>query len=108
MAWETRRNGRVYYYRVWRDPATGRVRKQYLGQGPRAEEAARQVAERTARRWRDREQRQEDQVLSREIAGVLAQARALTEAALLASGYHRPQRKPWRKRRSKIMEDQNG
>ena len=43
MAWEKRRN-RWFYYRSYRDRTTGQVRKQYLGSGPAAEEAARQDA----------------------------------------------------------------
>ena len=48
MAWEKRRNGR-FYYRSYRDPATGQVRKQYIGTGPAAEEAARQDVAQRAR-----------------------------------------------------------
>ena len=106
MAWERRRNGRLFYYRSWRDPATGRVRKEYLGNGPLAEEAAQQVAERAARRQQDREERQRDLALSNHIAEVLAEGLALTESLLLAASYHRPQRKPWRKRRSRRVENE--
>lgn len=69
MAWERRRNGRVYFYRSSRDRATGRVRKEYLGNGPRAKEAGRRVAERTARRREEQEQRRQDLALSDQVGG---------------------------------------
>jgi hypothetical protein len=105
MAWERRRNGRLYLYRSWRDPATGQVRKQYLGTGARAEEVARQHAarraERAALRQAEQERRLANLVLADQVATVSAGTDALVEAALLAAGYHRPGRKPWRKRRSR-------
>lgn len=109
MAWERRRNGRLYYYRCWRDPTTGRVRKQYVGTGPAAEAAAKADADRravrAAKQQAVRDQHQSDLALGERVNQVVWEAEALTEAALLAAGYHRPQRKPWRKRRSWRTDD---
>lgn len=109
MAWERRRNGRLYYYRCWRDPTTGRVRKQYVGTGPAAEAAAKddgdRRAARAAKQQAMKDQRQLDMALSEQVMQVIKEAEALTEAALLVAGFHRPQRKPWRKRRSWRTED---
>jgi hypothetical protein len=109
MAWERRRNGRLYFYRSRRDPITGRVRKQYFGCGQHAEQEARQDsarrAERAARQQAEQRRRQVDLALNAQVAGIGREAQALTEMALLAAGYHRPQRKPWRKRRSRRTEN---
>lgn len=108
MAWEKRRNGRLYYYRSRRN-ADGRVVKEYLGCGPEAvaaakEDAARK-AERMALRQEEQQQRLADLTLGHQILNVYTDAGALLEAALLAAGFHRPGRKPWRKRRSRRTKD---
>jgi hypothetical protein len=106
MAWE-RRYGGLYYYRSYRD-ADGRVRKQYFGNGPAAFAAAEQDvarrAEHASARQAERQRREADLALCEEIAAISANADALVAAALLAAGYHRPQRKPWRKQRSRRIE----
>ena len=103
MAWEQRGSGR-YYYESYRNPETGKVCKRYVGTGPAAEAAARRAAarkaERAARRRADEERRHADAALSSQVDSVVAEADALMEAALLAAGYCRPQRKRWRKRKS--------
>ena len=95
--------GKRYLYASRRDPETGRVRKVYLGAGPRAEAAARELeegrnrrgAERLALELRQCELRPADELMAalHEAAGVLL------EATLLAAGYHRRNYGPWRRRR---------
>jgi hypothetical protein len=106
MSWEARK-GRRYYYRAFRQQ--GRLVKQYVGSGSDAVAVAEQDvalrAEQAARRQAEQERRQLDLALSDQVASLAAEAGALMEAALLAAGYHRPQRKPWRKRRSRRTGD---
>src|SRR5688500_5666437 len=101
MAWETRRNGRRYYYRSKR--VGGRVVKEYLGGG----------AWINSMLWlegRDRERAAEEQAQSKaerakadELdAAVVEFCRfvdEVTREALTAAGYHRHDRGQWRKRR---------
>jgi hypothetical protein len=87
------------------------VIKEYLGRGDRAvaaadEDAARRAV-RAARRQAEQERRRLDLALGERLVGIGTEANALVEAALLAAGYHRPQRKPWRKRRSGRTGDDN-
>ena len=99
MSWERRRQ-QLYYYRARREG--GRVIKEYVGSGPAAVAAAKQDLARRAERAAEQERRQLDTILREQIAGVGDEADALVSAALLAAGYHRPpQRKPWRKRRTR-------
>jgi hypothetical protein len=106
MSWERRRQ-QLYYYRARREG--GRVIKEYVGSGPAAVAAAKQDlarrAERAAGRQAEQERRQLDTILREQIAGVGDEADALVSAALLAAGFHRPQRKAWRKRRSRRIDD---
>lgn len=97
MAWEKRRN-RTYFYQSVREGE--KVRKVYLGSGPGAQKAAET----------DRRRRQERQLLKEREAlellrleAVAAEAqrlestvRLLAEAALLAIGLRRQNRRPWR------------
>jgi hypothetical protein len=97
VAWEKRRN-KVYYYRSVRDGE--KVRKVYLGAGPDAQQAA----DAGRRRREERDLLRESEALERlRLEAVLAQAlrlealvRLLTEAALLAVGLRRQNRRPWR------------
>jgi hypothetical protein len=98
MGWEQRGRHR-YFYVVRR--LNGRVRKEYMGRGPAAVAAAEQVAVRKADRAAEQERRESELVLADQVAAIGAEANTLLEAALLAAGFHRPQRKPWRKRRSR-------
>ena len=102
MSWERRRQ-QLYYYRARREG--GRVIKEYVGSGPAAVAAAKQDLARRAERAAEQERRQLDTILREQIAGVGDEADALVSAALLAAGFHRPQRKPWRKRRSRRIDD---
>ena len=102
MAWEQRKNSRSkYYYRSRRTP-DGHVRKTYLGTGPVAEIAA----------GADRAQREEEARLAQQhrvlladvhrataqLDSLISHCNTITEAALLAAGYHN-HRGEWRKRR---------
>ena len=102
MGWERRGTHGPFYYRVSRD-AQGRVVKEYVGRGARADAAAEAVAGREADRAADRRS------VAGEVAGLAALdrlteemdegVRLLLDAHLLACGYHRINFGPWRKRR---------
>lgn len=108
MSWERRRNGRLFYYREFRRGR--RVVKEYVGGGAVGEAAAREDAarraQRAAQRHEEQKRRQADLGLQQTVLTVSADADAMLEAALLVAGFHRPQRKPWRKRRSRKDEDE--
>jgi len=103
MAWEKRKNGRLYYYRATREGK--RVVKQYVGTGPAAEAAAQADAERraarAARRQAEQQQREAYSAAAEQVAAFGSQVNLLMEAGLLAAGYHRHDRGAWRKRRGK-------
>ena len=94
MPWETRIRGAAYYTRTRRE--NGRVIREYIGIGERARRAADEDEARRRQVDADRDAARaltEDVQTLSELAGLLAQA------ALLAAGYHRSNRGPWRKRR---------
>ncbi|HEY3254354.1 MAG TPA: hypothetical protein VGJ91_10410 [Polyangiaceae bacterium] len=106
MAWETRRNGRRYYYRKERQGR--RVVSTYHG----SDKIASLLAELDAL---DRERRQQERVEAQiarsefvalaatppELALLLAEARAEAARVLTEAGYHQHKRGEWRKRRAK-------
>ena len=101
MAWEQRGNG-TYYYTAER--VGGRVVKRYVGTGRVAELAAQLDA---ITRQRDalqadqqRQVRDEMGALDEALAPLNELADLLTRAALVAAGFHRHHRGPWRKRRA--------
>lgn len=100
MSWERRGSG-LYYYREFRQ--AGRVVKQYVGGGTIGEAAAKedreQGAARAAKRETERNRRQAFDAVQQKLRTVCDRASAVSEAAMLAAGYHRPGRKSWRKRR---------
>lgn len=101
------RGNRKCYYRVRR--VNGRLVKEYVGSGKKAEEAAKrdadarhQAAEVAAKRRADlRALRKRLQELNDIIAPLNELADLYFEAAMYAAGYHKPKRGPWRKRRVK-------
>ena len=102
MGWETRRNGRRYYYAARRDGA--RVVKQYLGAGQLADAIAELNAQ-DARRHQlaaeaERAERAVQDGLHRQVTEACDLVDTLTRAVLLASGYHRHDRGEWRLRRA--------
>jgi hypothetical protein len=101
MAWESRRNGRQYYYRSRR--IGGRVVKQYFGAGIAAYKAAaedeaareRRIAEADARAA-ERMRMAEPELL---LDALEVATKALMRSTLTAAGYHQHHRGEWRKRR---------
>lgn len=104
MAFEARKpGGTVYFYSSVRDSRTGRVRKVYVGTGPRAAAAAAAVE---ARRQQRAAERRAGERLRAELAAadalaadLDAAATLLMEAALLAAGFHRRNYGAWRHKR---------
>lgn len=101
MAWERRRNGKIYYYAKRR--TGGAICSEYIGSGYPAllaeqlTERAREEADRKRQEWqaiRD-EQARLDQMV--DDFGKLATS--LADAALLLSGHRQHKRGEWRKRR---------
>ncbi len=98
MAWE-KRGKRTYYYRCIR--SEGKVKKVYYGTGPVGRVAANIDAVRRAERQAAQQAMkvQADRLdaavaLTRELGRA---CELLTAATLLAAGFHRPSRHPWRR-----------
>jgi hypothetical protein len=110
MAWEKRKNSRhTYYCRSHRTP-DGRVQKTYIGTGPLAELAAD-----ADQAQRDEEVRQAEQHSSSladmhrtaaQIDSFISYCNTITEAALLAAGYHN-HRSEWRRKRHGRLSNDN-
>jgi hypothetical protein len=109
MGWETRRNGKRYYYEKARQG--NRVVSRYIGAG----QLAPLVAEiNQLDRERRQQERWEAQMARNEFAELAATPAALTllleqaqsaaAAALVAAGYHQHKRQ-WRKKR--VSKDEN-
>lgn len=103
MAFEKRRSAGPYFYHGVRDPATRKVRKLYLGRGDAARTVAASIAEQKGRqeagRLAVREARDALAVVDALTAELDGAATLLMEAVLLASGWHRPNYGPWRRKR---------
>ena len=102
MAWEQRKNtSRRYYYRSRRLP-DGRVIKTYHGTGQRGAQAAdadrRKSAERCLQLRRHRAQLEHFQHVAAPLVELCEACDVITQAALLAAGYHR-RKGEWRNRR---------
>lgn len=99
MAWESR-SGLQYFYRSYRTP-DGRVRKEYFGNGARAECAAARDAERQREKRRDEEAIVAFCVEVSDADLLLTsfgqRCSLLLEATLVANGYHK-HRGEWRRR----------
>jgi len=104
MAWEKRRNRR-YYYRSYRDPITGKVRKEYIGAGAAGEEAARQDAalraEKAAQRRKEQVAEQRYETAHSALLALIQGCDTITKAALAEAGYYQHHRGEWRKRHAK-------
>jgi hypothetical protein len=98
--WERRQRGGRYYTRSRR--INGRIERQYVGTGPFAEFVAQMDALKRQRRKEQnramREERESLEALDRSLEELYEAARVLTQATLLAAGFHR-HRGEWRKRR---------
>ena len=102
MSWERRRNGRLYYYRA--RSVGGKIIKEYLGRGPKAEQAAREDAEKRAQReahqQHQQQRRREYEAMQLALAALGTECQNLVRASLLNAGYHQHDRGEWRKRRA--------
>jgi hypothetical protein len=100
VGWVTR-GGRRYYYRSYRHE--GRTKRQYLGSGPQAEQAAAAVAKAWADRADEAKRLAQDGRSYKEAVVPLELFCRLTDklvvAALADQGYHRHRRGEWRRRR---------
>ena len=94
MPWESGPRGRPYYTRTRRE--NGRVIREYIGIG---QEARRAAEEDEARRRQVEADRDAARALAEDVQTLSELAELLARAALLAAGYHRPNRGRWRKRR---------
>ena len=99
MGWE-QRGGGSYYYRKEREG--GRVRSKYMGNGVLgqicAENDRDEQRDRTAKRDADHATRKAEAEVDRQLADAESAIAAITDAALLAGGYHK-HKGQWRKRR---------
>lgn len=99
MPWELR-SGRAYFYRLVR--RDGRLVRRYVGRGPQAEASAAEEADERRRRMADQELWKNRQAMLRDadrfVAEFSAGVKLLTQASLLAAGYHQ-HRGTWRKKR---------
>jgi hypothetical protein len=100
MAWERRQN-RTYYYRSKK--VGGRILHEYLGRGPRAEQAALEASQRRERRRSQAAAFRAEQAHWRALEApsleLTRQTDLLTRAALLAAGYHQHSLGEWRRKR---------
>lgn len=100
MGWE-QRGGVRYYYRAKRD--CGRVVKEYIGTGRVAELMAThdelERAERTAATDAIQRAKTQLQELGAALTPLDEVADTLAALVLVAAGFHRTNRGPWRKRR---------
>lgn len=99
MGWEARPDTRrSYFYRNQKAP-DGRWRKKCLGNGPEAEAAAREIADAAAERKRHRAELAGLQAQLGAVDGMVAEldqgVALLTEAVLMAGGFH-AHRGKWR------------
>lgn len=99
--WERLERGGLYYTRTRKQD--GRVIREYVGRGPLAELAAETDAlkrlrrEEVARTWRA--EREGLEAIDRSVEELYDAAEILTQAILLAAGYHQHNRGEWRKKR---------
>jgi hypothetical protein len=97
MAWE-KRGARSYFYRSVR--CAGKVKKLYYGTGPTGRLAAQadtlRRAERVAAEKAHRAEKDRLDVAVRLTHDLSRCCDLLAAAALLAAGFHRPGRHPWR------------
>lgn len=102
MPWATR-GRRRYFYRSKRLP-DGRIAKEYLGRGQRAEQAAKQDAETHARDEAERGERSRVEAVLEPLDALAYELESslelLTMATFLAGGLHQ-HKGQWRKRRRK-------
>jgi len=96
MGWETRRNGRRYYYRKRR--IGGRVVSEYLGCGAEAIAAELELAESLGKRMALRKLVDDGRPLDEQLEDHAKLIFAEVENRLIEHGYHK-HRGQWRKKR---------
>jgi hypothetical protein len=111
MGWETRRNGKRYYYEKTREGS--RVVSRYIGCGRLAPLVADLNQLRNERRQQERWEAQRARNEFAELAAtpeaitlLLEQAQSAAAAALVAAGYHQHKRQ-WRKKRANKNQNQS-
>ena len=99
MGWE-QRGSESYFYR--KERSAGRVRSVYVGRGEIAVLTARldkmQREERDAQRGKERKEQQAVDSLDQSIDNLAQLTSTLTEAVLVAAGFHQHKRQ-WRKQK---------
>ena len=105
MAWETRPNGRSYYYHP--RLVGSRVEKAYFGKGQAAALMADAVADGKASREAEREAfrayRARLEPLERVMSALDAGCGVVAAAALTAAGFHRHNRGTWRRKHGRTV-----
>ena len=101
MAWAHRGNHR-YYYRAFR--SQGKAKSNYLGSGPAAELAATVDAQRQSQRAATRQAMKTTRLGVQQADCNLLElamwAETLVQVRLVAGGFHRHERGPWRRWRN--------
>jgi hypothetical protein len=102
MAWEKRKNTRQRYYYRSKRLADGSMVKEYHGTGECGAQAAdadrHKRAEQSVEIQRHRQLRESIEGITAPLAEMCEQYDVITQAALLAAGFHR-HKGEWRKRR---------
>jgi hypothetical protein len=101
VAWEIRGNGCRYFYLNERQ-ADGRVRKRYFGKGLLAEVESLRLEWEASRRQRELQERKTILELESMTTDYANSTRITVEAHLYAAGFHNPNSRGWRRRRSMI------
>jgi hypothetical protein len=103
MGWDTKKNGKLYYYKSERRPGSSHPVKVYLGKGPEAEEAARQIEERRQERLAVRAALLEEEMRYADADQQLSQfgdlISAIVKATLRDADYYN-HKGEWRRRRN--------
>lgn len=103
MAWENRETGRYFYKRTTRDGKSVRI---YVGNGPAAHHASRELEEKRHHREQNKVVDSVLEELGRPILDLDLWADQLTRAALMADGYVQHHRCEWRRKRNENKPDQ--
>lgn len=99
MGWETRRNGKKYFYISKRGP-DGKVRKIYLGSGPVAERIVWEILQEREQRGLAREELKQQAKIERQITLEFNDILNLVGEFLVSIGLHQPKSRGWRRKRT--------
>ncbi len=101
MSWDRKSNGRKYYYRCKR--VDGKAVKEYVGRGPRAEQAAVQDAEARIQKMLDQQhwmcRLARIETACEPLSGLLNASTLLTRSVLVVCGYYLHKGHEWRERK---------